>query len=68
MPNIQLAKTTATKSAYIRLEDIVADGMDTTAEPNYTIENLEKLRYTAEYLYTKGEQYYICLLYTSRCV
>lgn len=59
MPNSQLAKTTATKSAYIRLEDIVADGMDTTAEPNYTIENLEKLRYTAEYLYTKGEQYYI---------
>lgn len=59
MPESQLAKTTGKNSAYIRLEDIVADGTDTQSKPNYTVENLEKLRYTAEYLYNKGEEYYI---------
>ena len=40
MPNSQLAKTTATKSAYIRLEDIVADGMDRSEEHTSELQSL----------------------------
>ncbi|MCD8214865.1 MAG: DUF2334 domain-containing protein [Clostridiales bacterium] len=45
--------------AYIRLEDIAADGLRPEGEGNYTVEMLEKLKYTAEYLYLSGQQYYI---------
>lgn len=43
--------------AYIRLEDIVADGLDDNG--NYKADMLEKLKYTAEYLYMNDQQYYI---------
>jgi hypothetical protein len=55
------ADSTAEK-AYIRLEDIVADGLDTNTEPNYTVENIEKLRYTAQYLYENGADYYVAFI------
>lgn len=56
--NAQVAGNTAWgKNAYIRLEDIMADGMDTDAR--YTMENIEKLRFMAEYLYNNNQQYYI---------
>lgn len=47
------------KSAYIRLEDVMADGMDKSLSPSYTTTMLEELRYTAEYLYNNGQSYYI---------
>ncbi|MGN1317816.1 MAG: DUF2334 domain-containing protein [Lachnospirales bacterium] len=45
--------------AYIRLEDIMADGLDKSLTPNYDIAMLEKLIYTAKYLYESGQSYYI---------
>ncbi len=47
------------KSAYIRLEDITADGLDNSLIPNYNANMLEELRYTAQYLYECGQSYYI---------
>lgn len=44
-------------TALLRLEDIVADGLD--PEGNYTEDNVEKLRYAAQYLYIRGQHYYI---------
>lgn len=54
-------KTSASspKKAYIRLEDIVADGLDTSLTPNYSAKNLEKLIYTGKYLYDNGQAYYV---------
>lgn len=45
--------------AFIRLEDIVADGMKPDGTGNYTADMLEKLKYTAEYLYNRGYEYYV---------
>lgn len=47
------------KSAYIRLEDITADGMKPGEKGNYTVDMLEKLKYTAEYMAENNQQYYI---------
>ncbi len=47
------------KKAFIRLEDIMADGMDNSLEPKYTADMLERLKFTAEYLYERGQEYYI---------
>lgn len=47
------------KNAYIRLEDIMADGLDGSLTPNYSTNMLEELRYTAQYLYECGQSYYI---------
>ncbi len=47
------------KAAYIRLEDIAADGMDKAREPKYTADMLLKLRFTAQYLYERGQEYYV---------
>ena len=48
-----------TKEAYLRLEDIVADGLKPGEKGNYTVDMLEKLKYTAEYLYYGNQEYYI---------
>ncbi len=53
------SKTSGDKKACIRLEDIMADGMDTHVEPKYTADMLEKLKFTAQYLYERGQQYYV---------
>jgi hypothetical protein len=45
--------------AYIRLEDIVADGLKPDGTGNYSVNMVEKLKYTAEYLYLRNQQYYI---------
>lgn len=47
------------KNAYIRLEDIMADGLDSSLTPNYNTNMLEELRYTAQYFYSCGQSYYI---------
>lgn len=47
------------KEAYIRLEDIVADGLKPGTKGNYTVDMLEKLKFTAEYLYNNNQEYYI---------
>lgn len=47
------------KEAYIRLEDIVADGLKPYSKGSYTVDMLEKLKYTAEYLYNRNQEYYI---------
>ncbi len=59
--NLPYYKTTSTnkKLAYIRLEDIMADGLDTSRTPSYDVNMLEELRYTAQYLYECGQSYYI---------
>ncbi len=44
-------------TALLRLEDIVADGMD--SEGSYKVSEVERLRYAAEYLYRRKQQYYI---------
>lgn len=58
-----------TQAAYIRLEDIMADGLDIQNNniPNYSHENLSKLRVIANYLDTNNQQYYIAWipLYTN---
>lgn len=46
------------KSAYLRLEDITANGLD-YSDPRYSDKRLEKLRTMAEYLYLRGQEYYI---------
>lgn len=45
------------KEAYIRFEDIMADGLD--KEPDYPTDKLEKLMYMSEYMYRRGQQFYI---------
>lgn len=47
------------KEAYIRFEDITADGLKPGGGGNYTVDMLEKLKYTAEYMYDRGQEYYI---------
>lgn len=47
------------KEAYLRLEDIAADGLKPGAKGNYTVDMLEKLKYTAEYLYYRNQEYYV---------
>lgn len=47
------------KEAYIRLEDIVADGLKPGGKGNYSIDMLEKLKYTSKYLYDRNQEYYI---------
>ncbi len=47
------------KEAYIRFEDITADGLKPDGTGKYTVDMLEKLRYTAEYLYNRGQEYYV---------
>ena len=44
-------------TALLRLEDIVADGMD--PDGNYDVGSVEKLRFAAQYLYARRQQYYI---------
>lgn len=44
-------------SAYLRLEDIMADGKD--KEPKYDDLGLEKLRILSDYLYNRGQVFYI---------
>lgn len=46
------------KPAYLRLEDITANGLD-YSDPRYSDKRLEKLRTMAEYLYLRGQEYYI---------
>ncbi len=58
----EFAPLKGSKKAYIRLEDIAADGNDTSLRPLYSLENVEKLRYTAQYLYSKGQQYYVAFI------
>lgn len=57
----KLYKTSANqpKPAYIRLEDIMADGPDKSVESDYDTNMLEELRYTAQYLFECGQSYYI---------
>ena len=45
-------------TALLRLEDIVADGVD-TQEGQYSVAEVERLRYATQYLYTRRQQYYI---------
>lgn len=52
-------KDTGSKEAYIRLEDIAADGSKPGGGGNYTVDMLEKLKYMAEYLYNRDQEYYI---------
>lgn len=47
------------KPAYIRLEDIMADGLKPDGRGQYSPLMLEKLKYTAEYLYNQNQEYYI---------
>lgn len=54
-----VSKSTGGKRACIRLEDIMADGMDSAVEPKYDASMLEKLRLTAQYLWERGQEYYI---------
>lgn len=46
-------------TAYIRLEDIMADGMDKQGNPKYTDKNLLKLRALADTLHQNNQQYYV---------
>jgi hypothetical protein len=56
--NYNVSIGTESKS-YIRLEDIVADGLKPDGKGNYSVDMVEKLKYTAEYLYLRNQQYYI---------
>lgn len=47
------------KKAYIRLEDVTADGLKPGNKGNYTVDMLEKLKYTSKYLYDRNQEYYI---------
>lgn len=58
----KLYKLSGKGNAYIRLEDVVADGLDKAVTSNYTTENIEKLRYTAQYLYECGAKYYVAFI------
>lgn len=49
----------SSQKAYIRLEDITADGLKPAGDGSYTADMLEKLKYTAEYLYLRGQHYYV---------
>ncbi|MCC8098420.1 MAG: DUF2334 domain-containing protein, partial [Eubacterium sp.] len=53
------APSSNSSSAYIRFEDIIADGLKPGGEGKYTPDMIEKLRFTAEYMYLSGQQYYI---------
>lgn len=55
------------KSAYIRLEDITADGMKPGKNGNYTVDMLEKLKYTSEYMYQSNQHYYIAWIPVYAC-
>lgn len=57
----------ASESAYLRLEDIMADGLDKDLSKSYTSENLSKLRLIADILNVSGQQFYIAWisLYTN---
>jgi hypothetical protein len=59
--------TADSKPAYIRLEDIMADGLKPDGTGKYTVDMLERLKYTAEYLYTRGQQYYIAWIPVYSC-
>lgn len=52
--------------AYIRIEDIVADGLK-PGGGSYSVDMLEKLKYTAEYLYLGNQQYYIAWIPVYAC-
>lgn len=45
--------------AYIRFEDIAADGMRPDGGGKYTADMLEKLKYMGEYMYNRGYEYYV---------
>lgn len=64
---LDTAVTENNKEAYLRLEDITADGMKPGTKGNYTVDMLEKLRYTAEYLYDKNHQFYISWIPVYAC-
>lgn len=55
------------KPAYIRLEDITADGMRPSGKGKYTVDMLEKLRFMAEYLYARNQEYYIAWIPVYAC-
>lgn len=55
------------KGAYIRFEDITADGLKPNGTGNYTVDMLEKLKYTAEYMYQRNQQYYIAWIPVYAC-
>ncbi|GEM_PF-472516 len=46
------------QTAYLRLEDIMADGLDYSGR-KYSDRNCEKLMTIGEYLYLRGQEYYI---------
>ncbi|MBQ8942517.1 MAG: DUF2334 domain-containing protein [Firmicutes bacterium] len=46
------------QTAYLRLEDIVADGLDYSGR-KYSDKNCEKLMTIGEYLWLRGQEYYI---------
>ena len=47
------------RTAVLRLEDVVADGLDVTDKPKYTVEMVEKLKFLAEYFKANNQKYYI---------
>ena len=47
-----------TKPAYFRIEDIMADGLDYSGR-KYSDKNCEKLMAIGEYLYLRGQEYYL---------
>ncbi len=57
----------APKSAYIRLEDITADGMRPSGKGKYTVDMLERLRYMAEYMHARKQEYYIAWVPVYAC-
>lgn len=63
MPVVQQGATGGKKAAYIRLEDVSADGQ---VNPN-AHRNYEKLRVMADYLYKAGHKFYVAWipLYTN---
>lgn len=46
------------RPAYIRIEDVMADGLDYSGR-KYSDKNCEKLMTMGEYLYLRGQEYYI---------
>lgn len=57
--NTELKLNNNCNEAYIRLEDIVADGLKPGEKGKYSVDMLEKLKYTSKYLYDRNQEYYI---------
>lgn len=54
------------QKAYIRFEDITADGLK-PGGGRYTVGMLEKLKYSAEYMYAQSQHYYISWIPVYAC-